>query len=318
MNTCQNKRIVVLTVMSIFVSLCMGAFAAADNYPSKNIVWVVSSAPGGGFDTYARAISPFLSKYLPNRPKVIVKNVPGAGGLKGASQIYYSKPDGYTIGYIFYPGVAIIQLEKDIGFDITKMVPLAQIAVDAQGLFVPAKSNIKTLADLQKKDPVRILTQPKGVTMYSFNVIADRVLNLKAKYVTGYRGSTVVATGLMRGDGDMGSLPVNNFMRYVESGDLRVLLTYTEKRHPLTPNVPAAGELGYSKTTVCKSWKVLFGPPGLPDDITRLLQEALKKSLNDPKLKAWAVKAKRPLAYLDGQASWKELQEVFKVFKQYR
>jgi tripartite-type tricarboxylate transporter receptor subunit TctC len=278
----------------------------------------VSSAPGGGFDTYARAISPFLSKYLPNKVNVIIKNVTGTGGLKGASQIFYAKPDGYTIGYLYYPGIAIIQLDTNIGFDPSKMVPIAQIAVDAQGLFVSAKSDLKTLADLQKKDPLRILTQPKGVTMYSFNVIADNLFNLKAKYVTGYKGGTEVAAGLMRGDGDMGILNLTSFYRYVESGDLRVVLTFTEKRQPLTPDVPSATELGYPKATACKSWKVLFGPPGLPANITETLRVALKKSLDDPKLQAWAAKANTPLEFQDGRTAWKELQDVFEVFKQYQ
>ncbi len=314
----KQMRKTASVILLIFITLSLATVTQADTYPSKNIVWIVSSEPGGGFDTYARALSPYLTKYLPNNVNVIIKNVSGAGGLKGASQIFYAKPDGYTIGYIYYPGVAIIQLEKDIGFDPAKMVPIAQIAADAQGLFVSAKSDLKTLEDLRKKQPLRILTQPKGVTMFSFNVIADNVFNLKAKFVTGYKGSTVVATGLMRGDGDMGILPVNNFINYVESGDLRIVLTFTEKRHPLTPEVPSAVELGYPKATACKSWKVLFGPPGLPADVTRILQDAFNKATNDPELQAWADKTKRPLEYIDGQAAWKELQDIFEVYKQYR
>jgi tripartite-type tricarboxylate transporter receptor subunit TctC len=154
--------------------------------------------------------------------------------------------------------------------------------------------------------------------MYSYNVISDKLFNLKAKFVTGYRGGSAVATGLMRGDGDMGVLNLTNFFRYVKSGDLRVVLTYTEKRHPLTPNAPSVAELGYPQATVCKSWKVLFGPPGLPADIANTIHDALKKSLEDPKLQAWAAKANRPLAYLDGQTAWKDLLNIFKVYKQYR
>jgi len=312
-----QKRALLFTFVFFFVAGFMASAGAAD-YPSKNIVWVVSSAPGGGFDTYARAVAPYLSKYLPNNVNIIIKNVTGAGGLKGASEIFQSPPDGYTIGYLYYPGIAIIQMERDIGFDPSKMVPIAQIATDAQGLFVSAKSDIKTLADLQKKDLVKILTQPKGVTMYSFNVIAEKMFGLKARFVTGYKGGADVSTGLMRGDGDMGILNLSHFYRYVQSGDLRVVLTFTKERDPLTPNVPSVAELGYPKATACKSWKVIFGPPGLPADIAATLQEAFKKSLEDPELKAWAAKAKSPFNYLDGETAWKELQEVFKTFKQYR
>ena len=166
MNACRKKKKIACIRLSIFISLSLTAVAGAEKYPRKNIVWIVSSAPGGGFDTYARAISPYLSKYLPNNVNVIIKNITGAGGLKGATQIFYSKPDGYTIGYIYYPGIAIIQMDTNIGFDPNKLVPIGQIAVDAQGLFVSAKSNIKTLADLQKKDPLRILTRHERSKTY--------------------------------------------------------------------------------------------------------------------------------------------------------
>jgi tripartite-type tricarboxylate transporter receptor subunit TctC len=293
------------------------AFSRAQSYPGKDISWIVSSEPGGGFDTYARAVSPYLEKYLPSKVNVVVKNITGGGGLKGASSIFNAKPDGYTIGYIYYPGIAIIQMTSDIGFDFTRLTPIAQIAVDIQGLFVSAKSDIKTLADLQKKNPLRILTQPKGVTMYSFCTIAGKVLNLKYKLVTGYKGGNEVATGIMRGDGDAGVLNLSEFIKYVKSEDLRVILTFSEKRDTLTPNVPSVKELGFPEATAINSWKVLFGPPSLPPDITKTLQTAFQKALEDPGLKAWADKAERALEFKDGESSWKELQTIVPIYKKY-
>jgi len=301
----------------IFVSFVSFAEAAPDNYPSRDITWIVSSAPGGGFDTYARAVAPYLMKYLPRRVNVVIKNVTGGGGLSGASMLYRAKPDGYTIGYLFYPGIAIVAMESDIGFDLNKFTPIAQIAIDEQGFFVSAKADIKTLSDLQKKDPLRLLTQPKGVTMYSFCVIAEKLFNLKAKMVTGYKGGNEVATGIMRGDGDAGILNLNEFIKYVKSGDLRVVFTFSEKRDPLTPDVPCVTELGYPEGTAVRSWKVIFGPPNLPANITKTLQTAFKKALADPELKAWVEKTEKPLAYADGKEAWGKLQKVLTVFKKY-
>lgn len=308
---------ILATFLFVILNLMLPLFSQAQPYPNKPIVWIVSSAPGGGFDTYARAISPYLEKYLPRKVSVVVKNITGGGGLTGASTIFNAKPDGYTIGYIYYPGIAIIQMTSNIGFDFTKLTPIAQIAVDTQGLFVSAKSDIKTLADLQKKDPLRLLTQPKGVTMFSFCVIAGNVLKLKYKLVTGYAGGNEVATGIMRGDGDAGVLNLSEFIKYVKSEDLRVILTFSEKRDPLTPNVPSVKELGFPEATAIASWKVLFGPPNLPSDITSTLQTAFKKALEDPGLKAWAEKTERALEFKDGQSAWKELQTILPLYKKY-
>jgi len=121
----------------------------------------------------------------------------------------------------------------------------------------------------------------------------------------------------MRGDGDAGILNLTNFFKYVESGDLRVILTFSKERHSLTPDVPSVAELGQPEGTVCASWKVLFGPPGLPADRAKILQDAFRKAAEEPELQAWAKKANRPVQYLDGQTAWGELQNVLRIYKKY-
>ncbi|MFC1815263.1 tripartite tricarboxylate transporter substrate binding protein [Thermodesulfobacteriota bacterium] len=311
-------NVVVLVMLIIAIGLSLPVIAKAASYPRKPIVWIIPVGPGGTFDLFARVLSQYLPKYLPNKVNVVVKNMPGAGGLNGAGHLFRAKPDGYTIGYIMYPGITVLAMESNIGFDPDLSVPIAQISADPQAIFVSAKSNLKTLADLQAKDPLRIVTIAKGVTMYSFSVITGEAFNLKYKMVTGYSGGASVATGLMRGDGDMAVLMLNNYYRFVKSGDLRVVVTLTDKRHPLTPDIPSATELGGSLSTVCKSWKVVFAPPGLPDKLTKIIRNAFNQALNDPKFLAWSVKANKPISYLDGPAAWKGLQDVFPVYKKYR
>ena len=62
--------------------------AAADFYRGKTVRLVVAYAAGGGYDTYARAISKHLDKHLDGRPTVIVENMQGAGGLSATNQVY--------------------------------------------------------------------------------------------------------------------------------------------------------------------------------------------------------------------------------------
>ena len=67
-------------------------------YSANPVTLMVSAAPGGGADLYARAFAPFLSKYIPGHPNVVVTNVPGAGGLTAAAQLQNSAPrDGTMI-----------------------------------------------------------------------------------------------------------------------------------------------------------------------------------------------------------------------------
>src|SRR3982074_3265062 len=78
---------------------------AAAAYPEQDITIVIPSVVGGGFDSYARAITPAMERYLPNKVSIVPQNVPTLGGGGGASIVYRAKPDGYTIGMFNIPGM---------------------------------------------------------------------------------------------------------------------------------------------------------------------------------------------------------------------
>ena len=73
--------------------------AVADYYNGKTVRFIVGFAPGGGFDTYTRAIARHIGKHIPGNPSVIVDNMPGGGSLTAANYVYGgTRPDGLTIG----------------------------------------------------------------------------------------------------------------------------------------------------------------------------------------------------------------------------
>ena len=124
--------------------------ASASGFPEKPIKWIVPFSPGGGFDTYSRAISRVMPKYLPNKVNVVVKNVPGAGSRMGTSMLYRSKPDGYTIGILNTMGlIALNVVKKAKHYDLNKFTYLGIIARDFGGIYVSAQSSFHTLKDLQ-------------------------------------------------------------------------------------------------------------------------------------------------------------------------
>src|SRR5690242_13928476 len=89
-------------VLAASAALPVSAFGrdacAAAGYRARNIQFVIPYAAGGGFDSYVRFISPVIERYLPNRVSVVPLNIPAGSGSRGISQLYRSKPDGYTIG----------------------------------------------------------------------------------------------------------------------------------------------------------------------------------------------------------------------------
>ena len=87
--------------------------AYAEDYPSKDIRLIIGGKPGGGFDTYSRAIGRYMKKYLPEGVNVITENRPGAGHKIAITMVYNAKPDGYTIGMPMMPGLYFPQMFEE-------------------------------------------------------------------------------------------------------------------------------------------------------------------------------------------------------------
>lgn len=286
-----------LGAIALVIATTLAIPGAVAKYPEKTITFIIPYKPGGGFDTYVRALAPVLEKRL--GVTVVPKNMPGAGGRKGATYLYKSKPDGYRISIMNLPGKAIaaIQGKKGVGYDIRKFTWLGQIASDSYVIAVAGKSKIKSIADLKKLGrAVKTAGTGKGATSYVVSQIAGNILGLKLKLVTGYKGSSGMSVAVIRGDTDIGFFAYRSYSKFAKSGDLRAIAALDEK------GAAALGKPGLSKLRI---HRLVAAPPGLPAGIKKTLEDALFASINDAGFKKWAKKARRPLAALKGKASEK-------------
>ena len=288
---------IALGAIALAIATTLAIPGAVAKYPEKTITFIIPYKPGGGFDTYVRALAPILEKRL--KVTVVPKNMPGAGGRKGATYLYKSKPDGYRISIMNLPGKAIaaIQGKKGVGYDIRKFTWLGQIASDSYVIAVAGKSKVKSIADLKKLGrTIKTAGTGKGATSYVVSQIAGNILGLKLKLVTGYKGSSGMSVAVIRGDTDIGFFAYRSYSKFAKSGDLRAIAALDEK------GAAALGKPGLSKLRI---HRLVAAPPGLPSGIKKTLEDALFASINDAGFKKWAKKARRPLAALKGKASEK-------------
>ena len=288
---------IALGAIALAIATTLAIPGAVAKYPEKTITFIIPYKPGGGFDTYVRALAPILEKRL--KVTVVPKNMPGAGGRKGATYLYKSKPDGYRISIMNLPGKAIaaIQGKKGVGYDIRKFTWLGQIASDSYVIAVAGKSKIKSIADLKKLGrAVKTAGTGKGATSYVVSQIAANILGLKVKLVTGYKGSSGMSIAVIRGDTDIAFFAYRSYSKFAKSGDLRAIAALDEK------GAAMLGKPGLSKLRI---HRLVAAPPGLPAAIKKTLEDALFASINDAGFKKWAKKARRPLAALKGKASEK-------------
>ncbi|WP_300460721.1 tripartite tricarboxylate transporter substrate-binding protein [Desulfobacula sp.] len=286
----------------------------ADDYPSKDIRLIIGGKPGGGFDTYSRAISRYMEKYLPKGVHLIVENRPGAGHKIAISMVYSAKPDGYTIGMPIMPGLYFAQMFNKQNFDMTKVTWLVTILRESMALGIPPESSFKTIKDLQQADVVRV--PAVGFASDIESILGLDQLGINGKYITGHKNSKDGILATLRGDGDAVSFTYDSMRKFfVKKQLIPVLIMGNEKRIPDFPDVPTLGELGYPEVnSIPARFRVIAGPPDMTAERTKYLREALYKTLTDPEFVDWSKKAKRPVEALTGEETEKVLKLVMGEF----
>lgn len=270
-----------------FVIVTLASCSEPADYPAKDITVIIPFNSGGGFDTYVRALAPSLEKHLQADINVIPKNLPGAGGRRGASDIYRSRPDGYTIGIFNMPGVLIPKLQgMPTEYDLSRVTWLATLGYDPYVFAVKGDSPLTSMDDLKRLD--RVITYGAtgpGSTQYVATNIVNETLGISYDIITGYKGSSGYLLGLIRGDFDAAMISFASARSYLESGDIRALAVFgTESDDPA---VPDAIDLGVPELVDLRVVRMMGAPPDVPDDIKVALEAALALALEDADFAAW-------------------------------
>ena len=305
--------VVVLMGVLVFIGFCFGFLTpvSAQDFPKKNIRWFVGYSPGGGFDTYSRALARTMEKYLPKGLHVIVVNRPGSASQQAASMIYNAKPDGYTMGIWPMPGLYVPQMFFEPKYDVKKVTWLGTVLVEPMVLAASSKSDFRTVKDLQGAKSVRLaLTGFTGPEIAA--PITMEKLGVKAQYITGHTGSGQAMLAAMRGDADAVVFSYGSLRKLLlDKSFVPLLLMGEGKRNPEIPDCPTATEAGYPELDdLVAAWRVIGGTPGIPEDQKKKLRELIWKSINDPEFLEWSKKSKRPVSPLDGIATERALAKI--------
>ncbi len=316
------KRLMVIFFVCGFVQsgimLRMSSPTQAADYPSKNIRLIIGGKPGGGFDTYSRAIGRYMKKYLPDGVNLIVENRPGAAHKIAITMVYNSKPDGYTIGKPMMPGLYFPQMFEEQKYDMTKVTWLATLLHEPRVIGIAAGSKYKTLKDLQQAESVKFsivgFASETGVIMS-----ADK-LGIKATYISGHKNSKGAVLSAIRGDADAVGFTYGSMRKFFASKQLTpVVVLGSKERIKAIPDVPTLGELGHQDlNSILGTYRVLAGPPNMPPNVTKYLRDILWKTLNDKEFLAWSKEAKRPVEPLNSEDTEKAMNRVMSDYMRYK
>jgi len=318
-------------ILYVAILSASNASAAEESYKGKSIRIVVGFSAGGGFDTYARAISRHMAKHIPGNPGVVVENMTGAGSLIAANHIYkVAKPDGLTIGH-FIGGLFLGQVlgQPGVEFDARKFEFIGAPVSDHVVCALTEASGITSVEKwLAAKTPVKLGGIAPGTsTPDNATRILKAAVGLPIQLVTGYKGTAEVRLAADGGEVAGGcwgwdSISVT-WRKALDSGDAVVVLQANRKNHPELPNIPQAIKLAkteegrkmidvgiHGDSDIVRTYTL---PPGTPKDRVQILRKAFEATLRDPEFVADAKKARLNIEPIPPDAIEKDIAGLFKL-----
>lgn len=269
---------------------------AKDVFPSDRILWIIPIKPGGGFDTAARVMSPYLTKYFKEISKearagdVVLKNVAEAGGARAYSNMFHAKPDGYTIGY-FNAAFITESFMSKIETDCTKYTFLVRTHYATRVICTHKKSGFKTWEEMMKAGKEKELKWAAsnfGRGHHVACILVKEIAKVPARLIN-FPGSAENANALIRGDVDMGINTQETAKPLIDAGEFRVLTTLSETSP--YPGVPSITQLGYPElANPLVLHYFVIGPPNLPKEISNVLASVFKKVFSNNEFVAQAKK----------------------------
>jgi len=315
-------------LLLVSAPLTAGADPVEDFYRGKTVTMVVSSSAGGGYDTLSRAVARYLGKHIPGKPTVVVKNMPGAGGIAATRFTAKTAPrDGLTIAGVqnntpFEPLFGT----KQADYDATALTWLGTPSVETGLLIAWHTSRIKTLDDAKRMEMTAGASGANSAPSFYARLL-NELLGLKIKIILGYPGQNEAYLAMERGELDsygvtFWSSLTSTKAAWVKNKQVRILVQYGPQKEPDLPDVPygpdliknaedhALFEAAYAPLTAGRPF---VAPPGMPPERTAALRAAMLATFNDPEFRA---EAKRLRLVINKPTSGEEMQA--QVARQYK
>ena len=274
------------SLVALVLLLCVQSFAAAQDWPSRPIHFIVPFPAGGSTDVAARVVGEHLSRQL--RQQVVVENKSGANGNVGMEFVAKAAPDGHTV-LIGTDAVSSNPHVYKMTFDALKeLVPLVELSRQPIALAAHPSLGVGTLAELTalaKKQPGLRFGTGSGVGSLQAMVTLwyARLAGITLELVP-YRGGGQAINDLIAGHIKLGSLGTTPLVPHYKSGALKLLAQSMSTRSPTLPDVPTYQEAGMAGLVVDQRLGV-FLPLGVPADIAKRLNAGINTALADEKVR---------------------------------
>jgi tripartite-type tricarboxylate transporter receptor subunit TctC len=261
--------------------------AAALDYPTRPVRWIVGYPAGGSTDIVARLVGQYLSEKLGQQ--FIIENKPGAGNNIATEAVIHAAPDGYTLLFVNPANGINASLYKKLSFNFVRdIAPVGGITRVPNVMEVNPNVPAKTVAEFiayAKANPnkVNMASSGNGTSVHLSGELFMAMTGVKLTHVP-YRGSAPALTDMIAGQVQVLFDNLPSSIQHVTGGKLRALAVTTDKRSDVLPDVPTVAETvpGYEAS----AWFGMGAPKGTPPEVIAVLNKAINEALADPNIKA--------------------------------
>ncbi len=269
-------------VFGALLSAALAHSAAAQQFPTKPITFVVPYAAGGNVDVSARILQAAIGDAL-GQP-IVVENRPGGGGLIAGDYVARAEPDGHTL-FVGSNGPVLLgplTMAKPAYQWSEVFAPVSTLAFATNLLLVRPSLPVKTVRDLvdyAKANPDKLTLATSSVA--SINHFLGELFRLQAgiKWTeVHYRGNTPAIADLIAGHVDVGFQQLVDAKQHLQSGKLRALAVPGKTRVAALPDVPTMAESGYPEVEGI-TFNGIFAPKRVPTETVERLSAVIRAAL---------------------------------------
>jgi tripartite-type tricarboxylate transporter receptor subunit TctC len=309
------RRLALVLTLLLLPAQAFAQDDVASFYKGKQVRLVVGTAPGGGYDLFARIVARHMAAHIPGQPTIVVQNLPAAGGLVMTNQLYALGPkDGTAIGVPINGIPTAPLLQQGAQFDPTKLIWLGSTNREPYVAYVWHTAPVQSLADLKTKE-LMVGATALGTTMADFPLVVNDILGLKFKVVRGYEGTPqinhAIERGEIQGNGGIGWAAVKaQVPQWIAGKTITVIAQYGLKRNAELADVPSMLDLAtaepdrqaltmlFARTEYGRPY---FLPPDVPAARVEALRRAFDATMKEPAFVADAARLKLDIDPMTGE-----------------
>jgi tripartite-type tricarboxylate transporter receptor subunit TctC len=269
-------------ITALVAGLVLALPAGAQDFPSRNIKFVVPFAAGSATDAVARILGDHVSKTL-GKP-VVVENLAGASGVIAAQNVARAEPDGHTVLITTNTTHGANQsLLKSVPYDaVGGFEAIGKIGTITLALTTHPSVPAKTVAELvahAKANPGKLTFGAGSSSSRIAGEMLKSMAGIDLTYVP-YRSNPQAITDLLGGQISIVFADISTTMPQVRAGKVNGLAVSTASRSALAPELPTMAEAGVPGYDLA-AWFAAFAPAKTPAPVVEALHKAIAAALAD-------------------------------------